>query len=293
MATIFAITVASMFVGAIVMVLSSITALYVNFSSKSLHRRFNDHLLALLFITHTTTGVFNVLIPILIWHRQPWPLVDSVSAVRDCNACLEVTLTIILSIERYVAIRKPFFYARLGKFHAALFMTISMIFPLAFSIWRAFSMSVFFLGCLVTISGGIFISASNIYLYRSVRKQCKGINNTIVDRSENRAKDRKNELRKRKLRSLKICIYITVSYLLTWFPLVIVITLQVLLGIDQNWTFIFAVIGFSNGIWDVLIFFHLNQKARKRLLVLLYLNRNKIDPVQSSFQSSFISTSNF
>ena len=75
-------------------------------------------------------------------------------------------------------------------------------------------------------------------------------------------------MRKRKLKSLKICIYITASYFLTWCPLAFFIVIVLALEIDNNQlNYLFQIIGFSNGIWYALIYVYLNRKPRTNSIV--------------------------
>ena len=137
-------------------------------------------------------------------------------------------------------------------------------------------MSAYFIGSVITISGGLTIFISNILLYRSVRRQCEGIAKTIIDSSLQVQNKKRDSVRKRKLKSLKTCICITASYLLTWFPLITLISLQFLLNFSIDWQFILFNFGVTNGFWDVLIYFYLNQRARKRLFHLLSIRKNVI-----------------
>uniref|UniRef100_A0A7M5V582 G-protein coupled receptors family 1 profile domain-containing protein n=1 Tax=Clytia hemisphaerica TaxID=252671 RepID=A0A7M5V582_9CNID len=125
--------------------------------------------------------------------------------------------------------------------------------------------------------GGLFILAANTMLYRSVKRQCQSIITTLVEPTEIEQQKRRNNIRKRQLRSLKICIYIAGSYLLTWFPLMVTVVLQIILEFNKDIVFIMIILGFSNGIWDVVIYFHLNRTSRKRLFKLLRLRTTKAD----------------
>ena len=271
-----------------IVTICNLAALLTIFKSKTLRRLFNDYMLLCLFISHGLVGALNVVTVCMYWAGYPWSTTDYVIVTRDIVAGLEIYFTIIQSIERYVAIRKPFFYARLAKFHAILFLSVTSILPLAFCVGRIYTQATLIFGCLITILGGIFISATNIFLYRSVKKQCKEITKTIIDRSEQRQKDRRKVMRKRKLRSLKMCIYITISYLLTWCPLVVFAIAHVMGWLDIYYITAATLIGFSNGIWDVLIYFYFNEKARRVLNQLLGRKTNVIGQDDSSMFTSTV-----
>eukprot|EP00111_Clytia_hemisphaerica_P019929 TCONS_00058782-protein len=276
------------FVECSIVTILNIMASSTIFKSKTLRRFLNDYILLSLFITHALVGALNVVTVCMYWAGYPWSITNYVLITRDSVAGFEIYFTIIQSIERYVAIRKPFFYARLGKLHAVLFLSATSVFPLAFCVGRIYTAATLFFGCLVTILGGIFISATNIFLYRSVKKQCREITKTIIDRSEEKQKDRRKVMKKRKLRSLKMCIYITITYLLTWCPLVAFAIINVMIGLNIYYIMAATLIGFSNGIWDVLIYFYFNAKSWRVLKTLFGRKTNTIGHEDSS--SMFIST---
>ena len=249
----------------VILSLFNLLALYIMLLNRELRRHFHDYLLMALFVSHLVCAIMNLAFMGMILAKS-FEGIDYVWKVRDGTAGFEFVFTILISIDRYFAIRRPFFYARLRKSHAILFVSLSMIAPILFGIWRFFSDVVYYIACLIAVLCGVFISISSILLYRSVKKQCEGIAKTIVETSDKTRKSSKNDLRRRKLKSLKICIYIAASYLFTWIPLITVSAVQLLFQFSGLYPFGFQIVGFSNGIWDVLIYFYFNQRARLKLL---------------------------
>ena len=258
----------------IIMVISNIFAIVIKLHLKNAERSFHGIVLLVLFVAHLISGIFNLVIAgIIIAGTDVENLDRRLTTSRDSVCGLEIMLTILLSLERFVAVRKPFLYENLTKFHAKCAFGVTMLVTIALSLLLFKTKKVYNLGYLITILGGLFIAVSNTLLYRSAKRQCEEISKTIVDQSEKAQTQKRNDMRKRKLKSLKICIFITASYLLTWFPLVIVKVSKSLFDIETDLVFIFFMVGFSNGIWDVLIYFYLNQKARYSLLELFGIER--------------------
>ena len=200
-----------------------------------------------------------------------------IAYLRDCVGCAEITFTFILALEQFVAVRQPFFYARLGKIHALLYLFVTCLIIIAFWIWLYLLKDIFFTvttGLVILV--GFFIFVANTILYKSVKKQCEKINGTIVGHLENKQTARRNRVKKRRLKSLKICIGITASYLLTWFPLSVFIVIDLHLKFSDYLVYIFQIFFFSNGIWDVVIYFYCNKKARRKLLLMKTRTKNRV-----------------
>ena len=268
----------------LILVTINILAAYIIITSKRLRSVFNNFLLCLLFITHVTTGFFNLVrcIFLLRWVVVDPKVADAIEITRDSFTALEIHLTILLSMERYLAIRKPFMYARLGKIHASLSISVAVFFSLLFMILRILWNGSIAIATMFVFAGAVAITITNLLLYRSIKRQCREIAATIVDNSNELKLKRKKLVKDREMKSLKICLMIAVSYLLTW--LVLMSGYTVLQRIKsnryQNLKFVFAIIGFSNGIWDVMIFFHLNSTARRRIRQIVHLPTSTIETSQ-------------
>lgn len=236
-------------------------------TSRNLRSSFYNILLSALFLSHLLNGICIIIyISFDIWSDVYSKGYTGAIIARDCAISLEINFSILLSFERFIAVRKPFFYAKLTKIHGIASIGVAIGLTTFFTIFSIFSAKAYLSAFIVITSGGIFIIISNFLLYRSVKKQCSQIAATIVDRSTQKQNEKRNEIRKRQLKSLKICLFIASSYILTWFPLI-----AVAIGNQKTDTSlllrkIFAVVSFSNGIWDVLIFFALNAEARRQLM---------------------------
>ena len=254
-----------------ILVVFNLIALYFTIKNKSnLNRRcFNELLLQVIFSSHSLCGTMNLIYSTMILSGVKSEELKISLFLRDSVAGCAINVTFLLSLDRFLAIRKPFLYQRLGKRHASLALGVASFLVLGFCIFLYFSETVFYLSCTATVLGGFFILVSNALLYHSAKRQCEEISKTIVEQSVQIQRQKRNDMRRRKLKSLKICIYITASYFLTWCPLSVYIFLDLALKIaNPQLNFLFHIIGFSNGIWDALIYYHLNRRKPRANTIL-------------------------
>ena len=186
-----------------------------------------------------------------------------------------MVFTIFLSLDRFIAIRKPFFYAKLNDKHTTFSVVLFVAVNFAFGVWyflERTSANVFAL--VFVLVGSVFMAVSNTLLYRSVKRQCFNIASTIVHRSSEIQNNELNDLKRRQLKSLTICALIAATFLSTYLPLVLFTYLRLVFRVGTN-TAIYTnmalgAFSYSNGIWDVLIFLHLNRCAKRRLRMLWF-----------------------
>ena len=285
----------ALFAVSLILGIANLLAVCIILSTKKLKQTFNDVILLILFACHLLCATFNIVLCVIVWTRLNRDADYSKAGhARDFILGLEIGLTIMLSVDRCIAVRKPFFYSRLGKKHAAFsFAILLALVSISFVLMLFSRFDGFLIASILTTLGGIFILIANVLLYRSVKKQCDFIASTIVESNEERLQLEQNAIRKRQLRSLKVCICITISYLLSWFPLMFAVGIYSILKIERGADTL-VVLGMTNGIWDVLIYFKLNEKAKRRLLVLLrihsFVRSNEVTSLQtaSSAQISHI-----
>lgn len=247
------------------LVVTNLLAVTTIATSKQLRLLFSNFMLALLFTTHILSGCTNIFLSVVeINYRTNQKLVFFAHLVRDTIAGTEVIFTIFVPLERFCAISKPFFYEKLTKRHAVLYITFIFLFPIVFAVWRVFSRGVFMAAFIVTFVGAFVITITNTYLYRSVKKQCIHIASQIVGKSTEQQLEKRLSVQKRKLKALRMCIAFTLSYVLTWLP----VGVKNMLNTSQeptHWNVLIGAIGFSNGLWDVLIFFYVSRTAREHI----------------------------
>ena len=260
-------------VESVLMIVSNLVAVRVIVSLNKIKVSFYNLALALLFASHFTTGAALFIKAILNLTNAHDNVVNLIVLIRDCSISLEINFTILLSFERFIAVWKPFLYAKLTTRHGAAAIGAVLTLTAFFTVWRTISTKAYISAFFVTIIGAVMIIVSNFLLYRSVKRQCRRIAATIVDRSSKQQHDKRQGIKNRELRSLKVCLFIACSYILTWVPLIII---QTIFRNDSSMILLvnfLAILTFTNGIWDVFIYFALNLKARTKLLIFLHLSK--------------------
>ena len=243
---------------------------------------FADLLLALLFFTHALSGITNIVwlllqhvfamesLPMMIMDK----LIHLVSGMVICN-------TIIISVDRFLAIQKPFLYQQKLQNRQCGVLTILTIvlLPTCFAMLRWVSNSIAYtFGYTLVLLGLVIVTVTNFILYRLVKQQCHNIASLIVttssssnhdERHQNKAKQQKEALKKRQMKSLKVCSFIALTYLLTWVPLVTFLlakeSVPVLKQFNRNFIHVNEIVAYMNGFLDVFIYFYLNKQARRTL----------------------------
>eukprot|EP00111_Clytia_hemisphaerica_P005619 TCONS_00016328-protein len=124
-----------------VLALINVLAICVILSTKNLRKTFHDVLLLILFSLHFVFGILNLVKSAMVLYKGENKLM---AYLRDCVGCAEITFTFILALEQFVAIRQPFFYARLEKKHALLYLFMTCLILIAFWIWLYFFKMIFF-----------------------------------------------------------------------------------------------------------------------------------------------------
>ena len=243
---------------------------------------FADLLLALLFFTHALSGITNIVWLLLqhVFAMESLPmmimdmLIHLVSGMVICN-------TIIISVDRFLAIQKPFLYQQKLQNRQCGVLTILTIvlLPTCFAMLRWVSNSIAYtFGYTFVLLGLVIVTVTNFFLYRLVKQQCHNIASLIVttspssnhdERHQNKAKQQKEALKKRQMKSLKVCSFIALTYLLTWVPLVTFLlakeSVPVLKQFNRNFIHVNEIVAYMNGFLDVFIYFYLNKQARRTL----------------------------
>ena len=267
--------------------LANSIALLVCLKSKNLERvLFSNVIFTLLFTSHVFCGLLNIFVAVMEIRSRRTTTTDSARQditkqgahiARDLFGGFEVIFTIFNSLERYVAIRYPLFYSRLDTKYGVVAIMIAIFIPVGFTVWRTFSTDAFLVVSVVTFVGAIAVTVSNLTLYRSIKRHCAQISQNVVAYSAAQEVQQKLQLEHRKLKGLFICVSISASFLVSWFPVGIKFMVKFLLGIIKRryyWDVLFSIVVFSNSLWDVFIFFYNKKSARHTLRNFLRKHRN-------------------
>ena len=250
--------------------------------SKTLRTKFNNLILNFLFISHFINGIVGIVTTVLLTEQLPVNVINSLFVTRDFCYILAFCFTVLLSIDRYIAVRFPFFYQTLSKKYQISSVFVIILFNVVFTVWRGFSKSAFIFLMAFTTIGIRIANIANILLFRSVKRQCSAIAATIVldntSTQHNRQQQQRNATMRRSLKSLKLCIIVASSLLLVVMPTFVQPSLiKKFVGkktsddktTDKGISMFITIVASSNGLWDVLIFLFINSEARKKVLNLI------------------------
>ena len=254
--------------------------------SHSLRSRFTNVLIIFLFLSHALTNMaYMSTLWTLVLSSKNLALKTGTLNTRDFCVGLTICFSTLLSSTRFISVYKPFFYENLTKKHAVIIILGSISFLIIFSIWRLFSTLAYFAVVVFSNGGGIVVLICNVYLYRLVKRQCNDIASTCIGATREAQIRERNITRKRSLKALKMCIWISVSYFLTIVPGAVMLFISRVFypnKISDDYAYLLrhpdtrlyldsanSMISISNGIWDVLIFYKFNSEARQGFFNLL------------------------
>jgi len=175
-------------------------------------------------------------------------------------------------VDRYVAIKKPFHYQKLTPRSAVLVISLAVFIALIHIVPSYLFNTTYIAVSFIIILGTVFLCISNLVLYHEVKKTCTKIASTIVHDTQLDELHLRCGVKKRQLKSLKICILIVLSFLLLWLPFLFVsIMRRVKEYVDLKPYGILDVkrelhlVANVNGILDVIIFLSINKQAKNVL----------------------------
>lgn len=220
-----------------------------------------------LLVAHISGGISSALFSIFsISTDQSEPYIFASDVIRHFCIASEIMFTINISIERLVSIQAPYIYQRLRTKHFIVPIAVGLILSGVFVTLTYLTSIGYTFGFIVASIGFVWILVSSTILYRSVRKHLKAIESTLVDRSKIQETQRKTGMKRREMKSLKICISISISFLSTWYPLSVyrfVTHFQNTLGKFVWQDSMFEIFAMTNAIWDVAILYYLNRHFRE------------------------------
>ena len=220
-----------------------------------------------LLVAHIFSGISSALFSLFfISTDQSEPYIFTADVIRHFCIASEIMFTINISIDRLVSVQAPFIYQRLRTKHFIVPIAVGIMLAGIF-VTLTYTTSIgYTFGYIVASVGFLWILISNTLLYRSVRRHLKVIKSTIVDRSKIQETQRKTSMKQREMKSLKICILISISFLSTWYPLStyrFIVHLENTLGKFVWKDTMFEIFAMTNAIWDVAILYYLNRHFRE------------------------------
>ena len=271
--------------------------------SKTLRKSFTNIIFALMFVAHFLTNVCNIG-KFCARFLTDTRYIDVISNSRDFFSGLVVGFSTLLSLVTFLSIYKPFVYEKFTTKHAVVAITTIFLIMIWFTVWRVYSLAAYFVAISISNVAGVVIMICNILLYRSVKRQCNDIASTIVTLDRQKQNQQRNQTKKRSLKSLKMCILISASYFITILSGIILLLVRKIYFPDRyeedftaivknpdSIVFLYstsAIIGVSNGIWDVFIFYKFNSEAKRKFRNVfgIFRGHNKVGVFSSTFRKT-------
>lgn len=239
--------------------------------------KLNGFFLETLFVAHAASCINGLPAMVVYIYNGARinPYIRTSLVMNEFIFIVEVLTTITLSIDRYIAIRKPFMYQKFTKKHG--YLVVSMIFFLSIlhTIPAFLFKTTYIAISSLIIIGCIAICICNYRLFKEVKQQCKQISATIVHRDQKSELELKNKINLRLLKSLKMCLVIVLTFLMLWMPYLVILVLTKKKITNDFLYKLMELIANLNGIFDVLTFFMFRSQARQMILELLCLCRKK------------------
>jgi len=261
----------------ILIIPSLLVGIWTILKTKTLWRgkKLNIHITIIfsLFVAHLGIGFilfFRSILFLMKPRNQTFDLLmDIMSFGQFIFSVFEISFTITLSFERFIHVRYPFHYKSHEKLYTALIFLIPLLLiAFTFTLYTTVGLEMAILGPLVmSLVGAAAVLVSNVYLYQIIKKQNIHIASTMVYNSTTQQNEEQNAMRKRQMRSLKICATMTSTYVFLWLPYIIAAFIAKerynKVSTDIFWTLQFF--AHMNAVTDVYIYLLLSNEARQVL----------------------------
>ena len=277
----------------ILQVLSSslnMMSVFAIWKSRSLRQHFNNILFCCLFISHIFTSIMYLVTGTYITLNSRLSLFrhSSLLFIRDFWYALAVSYTVLLSFDRCLSVRFPYFYHNLTEKYCICCISIPVVLNIVFTVWRWFSTGAYLFLMVWIILGILIVNSANLLLYNSVKRQCREIAATIVvsDTSSQQQQQQRQTTRERSLKSLKLCICVASSLIMIVVPASVFLLLRRLdtsnsqIYLLSSSSIIVQTLASSNSLCDVLTFLHFNSEAKNLVVRFLKIgNRDRVAPL--------------
>lgn len=265
----------SLFIQAVIIVIINVFSLWIIIRSGRIYKKLQNIYLMGLLLSHGLNGLSFVLYYVLVnMTSVSKTLLYHVKMMRDTFYIFSACYTTMIALDRYLAIKRPFYYTTLGKrfviISNSLIVLISVVVKLAFVLTTITTTIIAFLVILIfSASVGFF----NYVLYREVKKQYVSINSMTVYHTNEAEAKHKKYIKRRQLRSLKICLLLTFSYVLFWLPYVVTVLLYQMFKTFLMWKVrsCLELFNLFNSIVDVVIYVSLNNDMKQEMKKFFFL----------------------
>lgn len=250
----------------VIIFLLNSTCIFIIFKNRRLLKNLQNIYLSGLLISHGGNGLSDIL---AYTTRTLSPIISlafkNIRYMLYSSACF---YTLFLSLDRFLAIKRPFFYQTLSKSFiictniAIMFCTMSFL-----SLFLINNLYGMYMSILSILIASFMLGVFNSIMYLELKKQFRNIQSTSVHNSSKDQLKSRKKIKHRQLRALKLCVFITVSYVTFWSPYMIsglISKTSTRSAVDiflANCLEIFAVL---DSIVDPLIYIYLNKTVKRK-----------------------------
>ena len=244
-----------------------LTTFVITIIASKFERRAKNIFLLALFISHLSYNLLMITYWVLYWLHIKFP--DFMIQLQALFISNQMCYTMMMSIDRYLAVRYPFWYDNLSIGYIYKCIGVIALLCVVFTIITYLSNVAYILGTVILLFGSTILASINIILYQTVKKHFKSIQSLSVHETPSAAIGEEEKLKKQRLRSLKMCSVIVCSFVFLWTP------------------FIACVFGFNNKTISPTWFYsakflaHFNPVCD--FVVLVVFNREMKDSIQKYF----------
>lgn len=219
-----------------------------------------------LLLSHGGNGLSDILA--YVTRGISWKAVFVFNSIRYTFYVTASCYTFLLSLDRYLAIKSPFYYQTISTLFiinsnlAVIFCTLMFaVLFLLNELYGAFFGIVFML--IVSTMLGVF----NAIMYFELRKKFRAIKSMSVHNSREDHDNSKKKTSQRQVRALKLCVFIAVSYMIFWLPFMLAAINAIISGedTDANLSHFLQLFALLDSIIDPLICIYLNKTVKQKI----------------------------
>ena len=211
----------AVFIESVAVIFMNGFCLYFVLSRRNIRKKIQSWFILSLLFSHVVTGSAFI-VHYILTHLEKGAkelLNEYQVKFREVAFLSSFIFLVIISLDRYFDIKKPFYYVSLTWKYP-----LSLLFSALFCICSYFAFVVYTdqmdttSTSIVAISTMTLFSASNYTVYQEMKRQKRRLIGTIVERDDQEQIEMLQEIKERQLMSLRLSSSITLTFVLCWLP---------------------------------------------------------------------------